>query len=313
MTTELELVRARIGMESPPIGYDIDAGSVRFFVDALMDSDRVYRGDAAARASGLSGVVAPAVFFGSAVGLKNVAAGDRRTMFWNNVLLPEGWFSMATGDVFHFYAPVRPAMSLVARETLVDAYEKTGRNGRLIFFTYEKVFEAHDGSPVMRRLIKCAARAPAPASATAPPRRTSDLLADGGVPIPPLTVGPVTVRYLAMFATATAEYVDIHYDADYARSVGLPGPIIQGLYKTALIGQMLARWGGYEHIVRQLDVQHRGMDLAGSMLTARGCITSDSDEVSGDGISCRVWVENQDGVVTTEGKAVVRPNRTECD
>ena len=234
-------------------------------------------------------------------------------MFWNDVLLPDGWFSMATGDEFQFYSPVKPGMTLIARERLVDAHEKMGRNGRLIFFTYEKVFEARDGSPVMRRLIKCAARAPAPASATAPPRRTSDLLAGGGVPIPPLTVGPVTVRYLAMFATATAEYVDIHYDADYARSVGLPGPIVQGLYKTALIGQMLSRWGGYEGFVQQLDVQHRSMDLAGSVLTARGCVISHCEGQSGDGVSCRVWVENQDGVVTTEGTAVVRHNPTDQD
>lgn len=306
MTTELELVRARIGMESPPIGYVVDAGSIKFFADSLMDPNPVYRDESAARASGLAGIVAPPVFFGTAIGLKNIAAGDRRTMFWNDAVLPEGWFSMATGDEFEFYAPVKPGMTLVARERFLDAEEKTGRNGRLIFFTYEKMFEAYDGTPVMRRLIKCAARAPVPTSATAPARRGSDLITAGSVPIPSLTVGPVTVRYLAMFATATAEYVDIHYDADYARSVGLQGPIVQGLYKTALIGQMLARWVGYEGQLLSLNVQHRGMDIAGSILTAGGSVSSDCGVEREDVVSCRVWVENQDGVTTTEGSAAVR-------
>ena len=309
MTEELELARARIGMESPPIGYVADPGSIRFFADSLMDPDPVYREETAARGRGLSGVVAPPVFFGTATGLRNVTAGDRRTMFWNEVLLPDGWFSMATGDEFEFYSAVKPGMLLVARERIVDAHEKTGRNGRLIFFTYEKMFESSDGSPVLRRLIKCAARAAVPAASSAPQRRVGHLNLEGCTAIPPLTVGPVTVRYLAMFATATAEYVDFHYDADYARSVGLPGPIIQGLYKTALIGQMLAKWGGYEGAMRSLDVQHRGMDLAGSVLTAGGCVETQTGRQDGDLVSCRVWVENQDGVVTTEGSAVVQTRK----
>ena len=271
-----------------------------------MDPDPVFHDEAAARAQGLSDMVAPPVFFGAATGLKNVAAGDARTMFWNNVILPDGWFSMASGDEFEFYAPVRPGMTLFARERLVDAYEKTGRNGRLIFFTYEKVFESFDGGLVMRRLIKCAARAALPSSSTSPGRKASDLMVDGCEALPSLTVGPVTVRYLAMFATATAEYVDFHYDADYARSVGLPGPIIQGLYKTALIGQVLSRYGGYEGGVQSLNVQHRGMDLAGSVLTAGGCVASRTGQEADEILSCRVWVENQDGVVTTEGTAKVR-------
>ena len=286
--------------------YVVDRGSIKLFADALMDPNPVYRDDAFALGKGLDGIVAPLAFFGGAPGLRNVAAGDRRTMFWNDIPLPEGWFSMATGDGFEFYRAVRPGMTLVARERLVDAHEKTGRNGRLIFFTYEKAFETESGAPVMRRLIHCAARAPLPTYEAAPVRRASDPLAEGSELIPALVVGPITVRYLAMFATASAEYVDIHYDADYARSVGLPGPIIQGLYKTALIGQMLASWAGHEGRVRSLDVQHRGMDLAGAVLTAGGCVENDRGEDGEDVVSCRVWVENQDGVVTTEGSAIVR-------
>ena len=126
--------------------------------------------------------------------------------------------------------------------------------------------------------------------------------------IPQFVVGPITVRYLAMFATATAEFVDIHYDADYARSVGLPGPIVQGLYKTALIARMLKDWTGEQGLVKHLNVQHRGMDAAGSVLTVGGTVMTPPEDDSSSLIDCHVWVANQGGTATTWGTArVARP------
>jgi len=246
------------------------------------------------------------VFFGDATGLRSVVAGERLTMFWNDIPLPDGWFSMASGDSFEFFEPVRPGMSLYAVERFVDAYERSGRSGPLVFFSYEKLFSSSAGNPVLRRLIHCVARPGTRTTEHAPVRRASDIVPEGATLLPSLRVGPVSVRYLAMFATATAEYVDIHYDADYARSLGLDGPIVQGLYKTALIGQMVAAFSGYAGSVRSLDVQHRRMDLAGCTLTACGCIMPDAQLVASGDVACRVWVENEYGAVTTEGTARVR-------
>ncbi len=306
MTEQLERIRAVIGMESPPIEYVIDRGGIGFFAASLMDPDPVYRDINAAHAIGLNDLASPPVFFGDATGLRNVVAGERLTMFWNDIPLPKGWFSMASGDSFEFFEPVRPGMSVYAIERFVDAYERSGRNGPLIFFSYEKLFRSSAGNPVLRRLIHCVARPGTRTTRHAPVRRASDTLPEGAIRLPPLTVGPVSVRYLAMFATATAEYVDIHYDADYARSLGLDGPIVQGLYKTALIGQMVAAFSGYAGSVRSLDVQHRRMDLADCTLTACGYIMPGTQMVTDGDVACRVWVENQHGAVTTEGTARLR-------
>lgn len=309
MTATLERLRDRIGQQTPPMRYVIDAGSIRYFADAIMDPDPRYRPDGTRGEGPPAPLLAPATFFGSATGLRDVPAGDARAMSALNLPLPQGWPTLATGDEFEFVHPVRAGMTLIAREQLVDAYEKLGRSGRLLFYTIEKSFTTSEGEPVLQRMLHCAAREPLPVPATTKPLVTMQEAVDHTT-LPLLVIGPITVRYLAMFATATAEFVDIHYDADYARSVGLPGPIIQGLYKTALIARMLKDWAGDGAAIRNLNVRHTGMDLAGSTLNVGGSFAAGSPD---ENITCDVWVRNQDDVVTTCGSArMSHPNRGAC-
>ena len=295
----------RLKVESCPIEYVIDAGSIKYFADSLMDPDPRYRPDSTQSEGQEDAIPAPVTFFGGAVGLRGLPAGDPRTMSALDLPLPSGWARLATGDEFDFHAPLRQGMTLMAKERLIGVAEKQGRSGRLIFYSIEKQFSTPDGQPILRRILHCAAREPIPIPAGQAQGYNAPPAGGSGAPIPPLTVGPVTVRYLAMFASATAEFVDIHYDADYARSLGLPGPIIQGLYKTALIGRMLKDWTGDGARVLSLNVQHRGMDLADSILTVCGTAGSLTGESTNRHRVCRVRVQNQHGVVTTYGTALV--------
>jgi len=295
MNTLITPILKLAGHESAPIRYQIDAGSMRLFSASLMDP----RAEAG-RTSGSP--AAPLTFFGGATGLLDIPAGDPRTMFALDLPLPRGWPTVATGDEFQFHRPVTSGMLLLASERFINAYEKQGRAGRLIFYSFRKTFATPDGIPVLTRTLHCAAMEPqsrelAPRPAATSYRRTC------GPQLPPLQVGPVTIRYLAMFATATAEYVDIHYDADFARSAGLPGPIIQGLYKTAVVGRMLTEWTGDASLVRSLNLQHRGMDLAGSVLTAGGSIHTTAAADGAADVECDVWVRNADGEDTSYGTA----------
>ncbi|MFW6056249.1 MAG: FAS1-like dehydratase domain-containing protein [Chloroflexota bacterium] len=295
MSDELHAFRCMIGSEAPPVRYVISAASLSYFADSLMDTDRRYHGEQPE---------APPTFFGTAFDLVDIPAGDTRTMFGLQLPLPPGWSVIATGDDFEMHAPVTAGMALTCIERFVDAYEKQGRSGRLIFFVVEKEFRDGGGSTILRRRIAGAAREPTPL--TSAPQRVCRQEEPERILLPSLTVGPVNVRHLAMFATATAEFVDIHYDADYARSVGLPGPIIQGLYKTALIGQMLARWAGEGGRVMRLSVEHRGIDLAGSTLTVGGRTDACTQEGDPRMAECDVWICNQDGTITTHGFATVQ-------
>jgi acyl dehydratase len=309
MIADMAALCEHLGAEAPAIAYHIDCGSPAYFADAIMDPDPRFRVSEPDERDRPGGTVAPPTFFGGAVGLRDVPAGDPRTMSALNLPLPAGWTRLATGDEFEFRIPIRTGMTLYARERFIEAYEKQGRSGRLIFYTIEKTFSLPTGESALRRVLHCVAREPKPAMHGGPPRPRTFDSPSAGTALPSLTVGPVTVRYLAMFATATAEFVDIHYDADYARSVGLPGPIIQGLYKTSLVARMLKDWTGDGTLIRSIDVQHRGMDLAGSTLTVGGVIAAPPTEDSHPVSECHVWVRNQHGVVTTMGTArVARPS-----
>jgi len=308
MSTELTELKRHLGAKSPPIRYEIDEGSIQYFADSIMDPDSRYHCPPSSPSCQPPGLVAPPTFFGSATGLRGVAAGDASTMSALDLPFPRGWMTIATGDVFEFYEPIRSGMTLISRERLVDVREKLGRSGRLIFYTIEKVFANPEGAPVLKRMLYCAAREPNPVTVgvrPGTPQTPGPVLTCGSIPT--LTAGPITVRYLAMFATATAEFVDIHYDADFARSLGLPGPIIQGLYKTALVARMLKDWLGDGSLIRSLAVEHRGMDLAGAVLTVGGAVTLDLNVTGTACVDCSVWVRNQHGIVTTSGSARVVP------
>lgn len=304
--TILQRLKQRIGEQAAPIRYVIDEGSIRYFADSIMDPDPRYTRESKRGCDMAGPLVGPPTFFGSATGLRDMPAGDPRTMSALDLPLPPGWPTLATGDEFDFYQPVCAGMTLVAIERLVDAYEKSGRTGRLIFYTIEKTFNTIGGAPVLRRLLRCAAREPLPPSQPAAVTTRRNRAPRPAALVSQVT-GPITVRHLAMFATATAEFVDIHYDADFARSVGLPGPIIQGLYKTALIARLLKDWSGDVARIQRLDVRHHGMDLAGSHLTVSATVRETSGLLS----SCEVSVRNQNDAITTSGTAQVLTGDTE--
>lgn len=56
-----------------------------------------------------------------------------------------------------------------------------------------------------------------------------------------LTVGPITASDAARYAEAACDRNPIHVDADFARSVGLPGPVAHGMW---VMGQ-------FERLVRE--------------------------------------------------------------
>jgi acyl dehydratase len=78
-----------------------------------------------------------------------------------------------------------------------------------------------------------------------------------GAELPTLRVTPdrdVTARY----AAASGDFNPIHLDDEFARTVGLPGRILHGLYTMALLARAQTdALGGPEHLKR-LAVQFRG-------------------------------------------------------
>lgn len=78
----------------------------------------------------------------------------------------------------------------------------------------------------------------------------------------------VTVRY----AGASGDFNPIHIDEQFARSVGLPGRILHGLWTMAQVARAHTdAAGGPEHLKR-LSVQFRGMGVIGEEIVVTGTV-----------------------------------------
>ena len=126
----------------------------------------------------------------------------------------------------------------------------------------------------------------------------------------PVEVREPTTRQLVQYAGASGDFYEIHYDKPYAESIGLPGIIIHGALKNAMLGSYVTGWAGPGSTLRRLTCQYRGMDFPGEPITAKGHVTRVYQEGERNLVDCTVWLENPQGQQTTPGTATVAlPNR----
>jgi acyl dehydratase len=122
-----------------------------------------------------------------------------------------------------------------------------------------------------------------------------------GTVLPELRVTPdryTTVRY----AGASGDFNPIHIDEEFARSVGLPGRILHGLYTMALLARAQTEaLGGPEHLKR-LAVQFRGVALPEHEIVIESVVTEVEEG--------RLLVS---ATASQQGKAVIRAARAELE
>lgn len=102
---------------------------------------------------------------------------------------------------------------------------------------------------------------------------------NAGEPIPELRTTPdrfLTVRY----AGASGDYNPIHIDEEFAKSVGLPGRILHGLYSMAQVARAATEAGGGPESLQRLSVQFRGMGVPEQEIVVTGTVREVSDGVA---------------------------------
>ena len=125
----------------------------------------------------------------------------------------------------------------------------------------------------------------------------------------PLLRDTLSPRRLVMFAGAATDFYEIHYDRDYAASLGLDGLLVHGLLKNALLGRFLHEWIAPAGRIVSYGCEYRGMDSPDEKLTCRGVVTRIQEDDSLVDVDIRV--EKADGTVTTPGYGrVYLPHRT---
>lgn len=120
-----------------------------------------------------------------------------------------------------------------------------------------------------------------------------------------------STQQLVQWAAGSGDFYQIHYDVEFAKSTGLPGVIIHGALKHALLGRMLHEWVGYGGTIKKWGVSYRGMDVPGQELVCKGVVTETRQEGGENLVDLEIWTANPEGQKTTPGTATVAlPSRS---
>ncbi len=125
-----------------------------------------------------------------------------------------------------------------------------------------------------------------------------------GTEIPPLVKKPSS-KELVMWAGASGDFYQIHYDKDFAIGTGLTGIIVHGALKNSYLGQVVTDWIGPEGTLKKLSVQYRSMDYPNDPLTCKGKVTGKEEKDGEFLVECNISLENGKGEKTTLGSATV--------
>jgi acyl dehydratase len=108
------------------------------------------------------------------------------------------------------------------------------------------------------------------------------------------------------YAAINDEFVYIHMDPDYAKSIGQPDVFGMGNLRLAYLHNMLRGWIGEAGDIKRVGCQYRALNFRDDVLTARGRITRKYVAQGDHLVDLEVWVENQKGENTCPGVATVR-------
>lgn len=100
-----------------------------------------------------------------------------------------------------------------------------------------------------------------------------------GAQLPELKVTPdrfLTVRY----AGASGDFNPIHIDEEFAKSVGLPGRILHGLWSMAQVARAQTEAAGGPDRLKRLSVQFRGMGVLEQEVVVTSTVRSVQDGVA---------------------------------
>lgn len=124
-----------------------------------------------------------------------------------------------------------------------------------------------------------------------------------------------TTRMLVQYAGASGDFNPLHYEEDFAKSLGVGKPIVHGLLKRAWLVNLMTDWIGEKGGLKKLSCRYRGMDYPRKMKTfddphdgetwlCKGKVTKKYVEGEESLVECKIWVENGKGEKTTTGSAL---------
>ena len=295
----------------------VNEAMIAIWADALLDDNPVYVDEAAARATGRDGIVAPATMIQAWVmpkvsvlaqgatevpGYEPWLRGRPRTggpdsegaLRIYRLLAERGYTNSAATNCRQVYhAELRPGDRVRAVTTLEEVSDlKRTAMGPGHFITTRWEFHDQDNRNVATQLWTVLRfRTPEGAEAGAtPPAAAAPAPVPAGGPLQgapqvgqrtEAKIIPITPSFVVATALATHDFYAIHHDVDWARSLGRPDIFQNILTTTGLAGGVVTRWGGPAVRLRSVDLRLLAPNYPGDECRLIGeVIAVDGDEVT---------------------------------
>ena len=110
---------------------------------------------------------------------------------------------------------------------------------------------------------------------------------------------------LVVWAAASGDYYQIHYDEDFAKKNNLPGIIVHGALKGMLVGRLLDEWTGDAGRIVKWGVSYRGMDPGRQNMKVWARVAKKYQEDGEGRLDLEVGVTDAEGKNGTPGTATI--------
>ena len=135
-------IQEMIGIEIGPVTYQIEDWMIREFAEVIDDSNPLWTDSEYAQKKGFKNIVAPQTF------LLNYLNLDQDE--WARLVrcpLPN---VLAGGSESEYFLPVIVGEHITVTGKLVDAREREGKGGKLLFLIFERTYKNQQGELVTR-------------------------------------------------------------------------------------------------------------------------------------------------------------------
>jgi hypothetical protein len=116
----------------------------------------------------------------------------------------------------------------------------------------------------------------------------------------PTLVKNASSQQLVMWAAASGDFYQIHYDERFAKKNQLEDIIVHGALKCAFLGQFLHDWKGDAGRIKNFSVSYRGMDYTEQEILCKGVVTKKYEEGDDHIVELEIWTET--GEASDDGR-----------
>ena len=115
----------------------------------------------------------------------------------------------------------------------------------------------------------------------------------------------VTTRQIVKFQGTVGDYMEYHYDKDFAIKYGFPDVLVPGGLTMSFLGQMVIDWIGEEGTLKKLACTWRSPVFPGQNFYCKGKVTKKYIQTGENYIECEVRGEDEKGEQKVVGNACI--------